>query len=288
MAADIITTVVVNDLVNHGGITFTFRAKEETAASPMDVVRGYTLARDVFELPQLWSRIAALDNLVPSSAQCKAYLEARRLLDRTTRWLVQTHSSAYDLSAQVARYSPVVAELTPGLPDLLRGAERQRWEALAAELTATGLPEDIARDTALLLYRFQLLDITNIAERTEAPPSDVAAVYFVVSERSSVDDFLTRISTLPRAGRWEALARQAMRSDLYSALASLTAQVVRSTANGTDPVARVDEWEATNEAEVARVRRTLADIATVDGGHDLASLSVALRALRTLVAQSRG
>lgn len=288
LAADIITTVVVNDLVNHGGITFTFRAKEETAASPMDVVRGYTLARDVFELPQLWSRIAALDNLVPSSAQCKAYLEARRLLDRTTRWLVQTHSSAYDLSAQVARYSPVVAELTPGLPDLLRGAERQRWEALAAELTATGLPEDIARDTALLLYRFQLLDITNIAERTEAPPSDVAAVYFVVSERSSVDDFLTRISTLPRAGRWEALARQAMRSDLYSALASLTAQVVRSTTNGTDPVARVDEWEATNEAEVARVRRTLADIATVDGGHDLASLSVALRALRTLVAQSRG
>ena len=32
----------------------------------------------------------------------------------------------------------------------------------------------------------------------------------------------------------------------------------------------------------------LTDIATVDGGHDLASLSVALRALRTLVAQSRG
>lgn len=79
-----------------------------------------------------------------------------------------------------------------------------------------------------------------------------------------------------------------MRSDLYSALASLTAQVVRSTEAGGDAVERVDEWEATNAAEVARVRRTPQDIASVDGGHDLASLSVALRALRTLVAQSRG
>ena len=113
-------------------------------------------------------------------------------------------------------------------------------------------------------------------------------MYFVVSERSAVDDFLTRISTLPRAGRWEALARQAMRSDLYSALASLTAQVVRSTEAGGGCRGAGRPVGGTNIAEVSRVRRTLADIASVDGGHDLASLSVALRALRTLVAQSRG
>ena len=288
LAPDIIKTVVVNDLVNHGGISFAFRAKEETAATPMDVVRGYTFARDVFDLPDLWTRIRALDDVVPTRSQSKAYLEARRLLDRTTRWMVQTHSAAYNLTDEMARYAPVVADLTPQLPAMLRGAESERWQALTSALVADGLPEDVAADTALLLYRFQLLDITRIAERTDAPAAEVAAVYFVVSERSAVDDFLTRISTLPRAGRWEALARQSLRSDLYSALASLTAQVVRSTEAGADPVARVDQWEEANLAEVSRVRRTLADIATIEGGNDLASLSVALRALRTLVAQSRG
>ncbi len=288
LAPEIIRTVVVNDLVNHGGISFVFRAREETGATPMDAVRGYTFARDVFALPDLWERIRALDNQVPTRAQCKAYLEARRLLDRTTRWMLQTHSSAYDLTTQVARYAPAVAELTPRLPDLLRGAERDQWEHLTAEAVATGLPADIAADVALLLYRFQLLDIVNIAERTGSDPGEVAGVYFEVSARSQVDDFLTRISALPRAGRWEALARQALRSDLYSALASLTAQVVRSTAAGADPVARVDEWERANQAEVTRIRATMRDIASVDGGTDLASLSVALRALRTLVAQSRG
>ncbi len=288
LAPEIITTVVVNDLVNHGGISFAFRAKEETGAGPMDVVRGYTFARDVFELPHLWARVRDLDNAVATQSQSKVYLEARRLLDRSTRWMVQTHSSAFDLSTEVSRYGPVVAQLTPLLPAMLRGAERARMDSLADDLIQVGIPKDIAVDTAILLYRFQLLDVTRIAERTQAPPEDVASVYFALSERYNVDDFLTRISTLPRAGRWEALARQAMRSDLYSALASLTAQVVRSTEPGAEAMQRVDEWEAANEAEVSRVRRTLQDITTVDGGHDLASLSVALRALRTLVAQSRG
>ena len=40
----------------------------------------------------------ALDNQVPTRIQSTAYLEARRLLDRTTRWMVQTHSAAYDLT----------------------------------------------------------------------------------------------------------------------------------------------------------------------------------------------
>jgi len=287
LAPDIIKTVVVNDLVNRGGISFVFRAREETAAAPLDIVRGYTFARDVFDLPDLWARVRALDNQVPTEAQSRVYLEARRLLDRSARWLVQTYSSAVDLTAEVARFGPVVAELSPQLPGLLRGAEAARWREMSEEFRAQGLPEDICDDTASLLYRFMLLDVVRISERTGRSAAEVAPLYFCVSERYEVDNFLTRISALERSGRWQALARQALRSDLYSALASLTAQIVRSTDSELDAKERVDEWEAANSAEVSRVTATVRDISTIDAS-DLASLSVALRALRTLVAQSRG
>ncbi|MFN8125806.1 MAG: NAD-glutamate dehydrogenase [Candidatus Nanopelagicales bacterium] len=288
LAPEIIRTVVINDLVNRGGISFVFRASEETAAAPLDVVRSYTFGRDIFDLPDLWARVRALDNEVPTTAQGRVYLEARRLLDRTTRWMVQTHSSTWDLTTEVERYRPVVRELSPKLPDLLRGPERQRFDDLTQEHIDEGVPVDLAQSAGLLLYQFQLLDITRIAERTERPPLEVAEIYFTISERWDVDGFLTRISALSRDGRWEALARQALRSDLYSAQASLTAQVVRSTDSDDDATTRVDEWVAANESEVSRVARTLADIGTAEGDNDLASLSVALRALRTLVAQSRG
>ena len=288
LAAEIIRTVVVNDLVNRGGISFMFRAAEETAAAPLELVRGYTFARDVFALPDLWRQVRLLDNEVATSAQGRVYLEARRLLDRTTRWMVQTHSSSWDLTTEVARYQPVVAELSPLLPDLLRGPERRRLQELAQAHIDEGVPADLAEAAALLLYQFQLLDVTRIAERTDRPAREVAEIYFTISERWDVDGFLTRISALSRGGRWEALARQALRSDLYSAQASLTAQIVRSTDPTDDAATRVDQWLTANESEVSRVGRTLEDIGTAEGDHDLASLSVALRALRTLVAQSRG
>jgi glutamate dehydrogenase len=287
LAAEIIRTVVINDLVDRAGVSFVHRAAEETGAEPMDIVRGYTFTRDVFDLPQLWRQVRELDNQVSTAAQDKIYLETRRLLDRATRWLLQTHAAALDLTREVSRYGPVVRKLSPELKHLLRGAELARLQTLTDQMLVLGVPQSLADETASLLYRFMLLDVVRVAERTKAPPLDVAAMYFCLSERYDVDDFLTRISTLPRTGRWEALARQALRSDLYSALAALTAQVIRSTDPDSETVARCDTWEQANPSEVGRTRATLQEIAGLEG-HDLASLSVALRALRTLVAQARG
>ena len=66
---EIISTVVVNDLINNGGITVVFRACEETGASPLEVVRAATAATAIFDLPSFWSALDALDNEVPTAAQ---------------------------------------------------------------------------------------------------------------------------------------------------------------------------------------------------------------------------
>ncbi len=286
LAAEIITTSVVNGVINRGGITFVYRGHEETGADPLEVVRGLTFTRDVFALPQLWARAESMDNQIPTRAQSSVHLEARRLLDRGARWLLQTYGSAVDLTALVQRYRPVVAELGPHLSEMLRGTELTRLEAIAMGLVSEGVPDDLAHDAAALLYQFSLLDVVRIAERIQADPADIAPLYFMVSEHYEVDGFLTRISALPRDGRWKALARQALRSDLYQVLASLTAQIARSTDKGMSADERMEQWELQNTAEVSRVRQTLKEISRLER-HDLASLSVALRAMRTLVAQSR-
>ena len=83
---------------------------------------------------------------------------------------------------------------------------------------------------------------------------------------------------------WSALARQALRSDLYAASAGITAQVARSTPASLPPVQRLAQWEAAHREGVVRARATLDSIADVDQA-DLATLSVALRALRSLAGQ---
>jgi glutamate dehydrogenase len=280
----IITTVVVNDMVNRGGITFAYRAGEETGAGPVEVTRAYTVAREVFALPDFWSRIEALDNQVPTAAQCALFLESRRLLDRATRWVLTSRGGRVDVEAEIARFRTEVARLTPLVPELIVGVEHDRLMARAAEFEALGAPRDLAVEAGSLLDAYGLLDVVEVAQVTETDAEEVARLYFVLSERYEVDRMLTRITHLPRDDRWSALARAALRSDLYGALRDMTRRVIITTTGITEPLERVQEWEEQQAEGLARAKATLNEIAGLEQ-FDLATLSVALRTIRTLVQQ---
>jgi glutamate dehydrogenase len=176
----------------------------------------------------------------------------------------------------------VVADLGPLMPDLLVGAEHKALHEQVNRLAKLGVPDELAMRGAAVLNVFQLLDITEIAGKTSVPPVEVARVYVTMSERYAVDAMLTRISGLERIDRWQALARAALRYDLYAALESLTVAVLTSTPSGGDPETRIEQWERTNAAAVARAAQTLEEVRRLEKG-DLASLSVALRTLRGVV-----
>jgi glutamate dehydrogenase len=280
----IITTVVVNDMINRGGISFAYRVGEETGAGPVEVARAYTVAREVFALPEFWNCVEALDNVVPTVAQVALFLESRRLLDRATRWIVTARGGRVDVEAEIARFREAVARVMPLVPGMLVGVEKERLSARADELAALGAPRELALESGALLDGYGLLDVVEIAHATETDAEEVARLYFVLSERYEVDKILTRITQLPRDDRWSALARAALRSDLYGALRDMTRRVIVSTSGVTDAVERVEQWEEQQAEGLARARATLDEISALEQ-FDLATLSVALRTIRTLVQQ---
>ncbi len=279
---EIITTVVVNQIINRGGITFGFRAMEETGATPVEIARAHTVAREVFALDAFWEKVSELDNRVPVRAQAALYLESRRLLDRATRWLLQSRRSLLDVETEIEHFAQVKG-LIGEIPEMLRGAEQERLQARAAEYTSQGVPEELALLTAAHLDAFSLLDIVELANATGEEADDIGFLYFALSDRFEVDKMLNRITDLPRDERWHALARMALRYDLYQALAGLTANVLALTAQGGSPEERITDWENANAEGLARARTTLHEIASGDN-FDLATISVALRVIRTLVA----
>ena len=110
----------------------------------------------------------------------------------------------------------------------------------------------------------------------------MAPVYFALSERYAVDGLLSRISGLPRGDRWQALARAALRYDLYAALESLTVAVL----TGTPAASRGSgsrRGRARTRTAVDRAPATLDEIARLGEAATSPSLSVALRTLRGVV-----
>ena len=283
----IIATMMANAIINRGGITFNYRVGEETGASAADTARAFTIAREVFALEDYWHDVEDLDNLAPTVAQASLNLEIRRLLDRATRWWLTTRGGRLDVAAEIARFAGPVQQLAPQIPEMLTGGEAERLAARAAEFVALGAPEELSLKVASLLDVFSLLDIVQVASRNDADPQEVARIYFTLSEEFGVDALLGRITKLPRSDRWDALARSSLRSDVYGALAGLTSKVLRSTPEGGEPAQRIEAWAEANAEGNARAQATLGEILEADES-SLATISVALRLLRTLVYQNAG
>jgi glutamate dehydrogenase len=281
---EVITNALANSLVNRGGITFAFRAVEETGASTEQVTRAFVVAREVFGLADYVAAVEALDSRVPTAAQTELYLEFRRLLDRAVRWFLASRSAPLDIRAEVDRFAKVVGALTPVVPDLLKGEERRRLNRRAGALQEVGVPEDLAVRCASLLDSYSLLDIIDIAADTGCEPTAVAPLYFLVSEQFGIDAMLQQVTRLPREDRWDALARGALRDDLYAVLESLTRAVLEASADepDADPVLRFERWSLAKAETIQRSATSLRSIRRL-ANPNLAALSVALRSLRSVV-----
>ncbi|MFI7553160.1 NAD-glutamate dehydrogenase [Micromonospora sediminimaris] len=281
---DIVTTVLVNEAINRGGISFVFRVVEETAATAADVIRAYVVVREVFGLRELWDAVEALDNRIDPELQTNVYLDTRRLLDRAVRWLVTNRRSPIDVPAEIARLRDGITRLLPQMETLFYGSERESIAAHIDSMTERGVPRELAERSTRLMYSFGLLDVVETATGTGRDVGEVASVYFVLSDRFRVDSLLSKISLLPREDRWQTLARMALRYDLYAALAALTAEVLDSTPGDLSPQERVQQWEQSNATSIHRAERAMGEFD--ESRADLAALSVLLRQIRTLVRTS--
>ncbi|MEU7280789.1 NAD-glutamate dehydrogenase [Streptomyces sp. NPDC045431] len=279
---EIITTVLVNDTVNTGGSTFLHRLREETGASTEEIVRAQTAARAIFGLSEVWDAVEALDNKVPADVQTRIRLHSRRLVERGTRWLLNNRPQPLKLAETIEFFAERVELVWAQLPKMLRGADLEWYESLVEELTGAGVPDELALRVAGFSSAFPTLDIVAIADRTGKDPMAVAEVYYDLADRLAITQLMDRIIELPRADRWQSMARASIREDLYAAHAALTADVL-SAGNGTStPEERFQAWEQKNAAILGRARTTLDEIQSSDD-FDLANLSVAMRTMRTLL-----
>jgi glutamate dehydrogenase len=121
-----------------------------------------------------------------------------------------------------------------------------------------------------------------VASATGRDLQEVAGVYFALDQHLKLDWLRERILRLPRDDRWQALARAALRDDLFSVRAALTAEVLQADGDGQDSDERIRRWLGDDQQAVGRCLAVLRDIAA-DNRADLATLSVALREVRGLV-----
>jgi glutamate dehydrogenase len=282
---ELIATIVANQLVDRAGMTFAFRLAEETGATAPDLARSYAVARDVFAMREFWEAVEALDNIIDAGTQLEMLIEGRRLVERAARWVVRASPRGQiDVTGMTARFAPGAEMLADALPDALVGEDRNQFSERRDDLEAGGVPPALAHRVASMQALLSVFDIVVDAGATGMSQPVVTDAYFGIGARLGLDWLRDRILELPRNDRWQALARAALRDELYRLHRSLTREILLAAVEyGSD--APLESWLERNEGTIERSQSVLADV-KASRTYDTTTLPVALRELRSLVADA--
>lgn len=270
---EIVANAVANNVFNRGGVSFVFRAMEETGAEEADVVGAFIACREVFGLNEYMHAVEALDNVAPTRAQAELYLSFRRLLDRAVRrTLLQGDLS--DITDYVERYRPAATELRGRVRELLQGRLAEEYEADVQQFLDWNVPEDLAHHAAGLTASYVVLDAVDLAGQHATDVPRVLRIWFELQHRLQVGDLLDAIDDLGHAGRWDAMARTSSSLDAHLVLGQLVGGVLE---DGGD----VDQWWTDHSVAIELALSTIREALQVERG-GLAPVSVSLRALRDI------
>ncbi|MGV0848805.1 NAD-glutamate dehydrogenase [Mycolicibacterium phlei] len=284
---EIVTTMLVNDLVDTSGISYAYRITEDAGVGYVDAVRSYAAANAIFRINDVWQQIRRVgaESCIPVAVTDRMTLDLRRLVDRAGRWLLNYRPQPLAVGAEINRFAAKVSALIPRMSEWLRGDDAAIVGKEAAEFSSHGVPADLAYTVATGLYQFSFLDIIDIADIVDREPDEVADTYFALMDYLKADTLLTAVSRLERDDRWHSLARLAIRDDIYGSLRALCMDVLAVGEPDETGEEKIAEWETTNSSRVSRAHRTLTEIYDSEE-HDLATLSVAARQIRSMTRTS--
>lgn len=285
---EITATQVLNRLVDGSGITFCHRLAEETGSPLAALVQANFASRSIFDIDTFIDQINALDNTVSSELQTEMRLDLWGLVERSSRWIINNRGPSLDANETVSSMRAIAQEILERMPALMHGDDLDTFRSRKRRLTQQGVPESIAERVAVMPRAQSILTIVNtiLASPRPVEPRDIAKLYFSLGDRMGFSTLVTLAEALPRDDRWQMMARAAIRDDIHYTQERLVEQVLEQTTDGQSVEQRIDEWERLGQADINHAAATLTEM-VVEGTTDLGRLTVAVKALKTLVTVRR-
>jgi glutamate dehydrogenase len=282
---EILATHLTNALINRVGCTFVHRLMEETDACPSEIVRACIMARDVFDLNEVWRNIDALDNLVADEVQARMFVDVVRLLEGATLWFLRhlkvSTEDASLAAERVARCREAAQRLAPQLPRLLPADELDGWTERRRVLEDAGVEGPLAALVASGELSTAVLDSAEVAASCDRSLETVASVYFAIGTLLNYSWIAERAMALPASTHWDLLARAAALEELARLKRALTISALEQTRDADTPEVIVENWRCRREAAVERYGRLLAELRATTGA-SLSMLLVVVREIATL------
>jgi glutamate dehydrogenase len=281
---EIIAGQVTNDLVDLMGATFVNRVARDTGGSAEEVVRAWLVAARLAEHRALLHEMGRQQSAMDVRVVYRWLSGLGRVLERTTRWVLQNTDSSRSPAHVVDENVVGLAALRQAFDAIVAGEERDVFEERVREIRGLGADDAFARNLITLRFLDQLLEILQISRAMGAAEAATGRAYYVLSEALDIP-WLRRTSFgSAGAGQWEQRAAQALTDDLSRAHRKLT-KAVLARAAGDDVDAAVAALLGSGDRSLERYRGVASELRSEDVA-GLAGAAVAVRELAAFAEQA--
>lgn len=242
---EIIATQLSNAVINEMGISFITRLQDETGSLPADIIRAYTVSREIFKAGELREKINELDgHEIP--IQHTMLHEVNRLVRRGARWFLRNRREGINITETIQDFIQGVEEVSVALPRILVGIGSE-METMADSLMQSNVPKELAYRIGGMSAMFSALDIVEAAAINKFPIEQVISIYYNIGHRMQLGWFRELIKSHVVSSHWEALARAAFRDDLDRQQRKLTVSILKQNGKSiqegiTDPQGLIEVW----------------------------------------------
>ena len=257
---EIIATMVTNSIVNRAGMTFFFQIQEDTALPACDVARGYTIARDLFTLRDLWNDLEKLEGTYAAAAQAAMVTQMGIFLDRVVNWLLRTLPQPLNIAECMARFGPAINDYLDICDGLMPTALKRAFEEKKQRFIELGAPKDLATRIARLEVAASGLDVTKLALENTLPVPYVGETYFAVGADLKLGYLRRQASRMKPTSYWERLAAKSLVAELFDEQRRITATVLTLRDTDESPKKAIEDWHALHAKTVKRYHAFTQDL----------------------------
>jgi glutamate dehydrogenase len=218
---EIATTMIVNRIIDNAGGSMFPEAAMATGKSTRDTVLAYMLAARAGRLPELQTKLYAVEDKFNQSAVYEAMLGSAKWIEDATYYLLD-QVALPPLDTETAdRARDMLIEVDKALP----AGSRRRTAGRIARLTEQGVPEELAGPLVRLRYLTPVLDAVRLASFLEGEPADFLQLRLKVTDEMNFLYLNQAIDRMALDTPWDGPAINALRRQLNFHLHKLVRMV---------------------------------------------------------------
>ncbi|MDF3047371.1 MAG: NAD-specific glutamate dehydrogenase [Candidatus Midichloriaceae bacterium] len=182
LANQIISTVLINDLINMLGCTYFHQLLEDSDAKAEDIIRAFVVVRETLHIDDLWEEVSNLNSGIPANLKAALFNRIQSALGRSISWLVNMRINISNVHNTIEFYKSGIEGLGKSLNSLRTPSMKEEVETDIKKFSEYEKAYNIARKIAGLGQFGATFDIVYVANQNKAKVEEAAKIYYKSSD----------------------------------------------------------------------------------------------------------